>query len=278
MKKICLSLLLCLACFSVTVQAQHPISFGFTSGWGGGTMYTDEIQASGTISIDPFWVIPIGLQARYMINDRWAVQARGMFYWSSYNVRTVSPEGWTSIRFYDNPHGGIEFGVVRRVPLRGERLFFSVEAALSYQANVNAGSGCGSSASGDFSGMDTLWQVSRNQREGDPFFPSGHLRLNLEHDFLWGKRPFSIIAGVYASHSFVGYGRGFMESWNGLDIETTPFQVGGNPNQPTAVRPVWNCNTPASRPADAAHSWTDWGASVGLQFSILFHMTRIEEE
>ncbi|MEL6852209.1 MAG: hypothetical protein AAFP92_27120, partial [Bacteroidota bacterium] len=220
---------------------------------------------------------PVGLQARYTLNERWALQARAMVYWSTFNVRQSSPNVWVSgIAYFENTQGGLELSAMRRIALPAPDLFLAVEGGLSLQKSEIDRDWCASTAGGFVaSAADTLFRTTRVNYQGEGAFLSGHLRLNLEYDFQIGRRPITIAAGLYANHALTPFWTAQAEGWEAIALETEAIRPFGDPNAaPIGFQPQWDCETEVMDAPDATNSWQNYGLSAGLQFSLLFHLSR----
>ncbi|MEL6672517.1 MAG: hypothetical protein AAFR61_10005 [Bacteroidota bacterium] len=275
--------LLCLGGWLNTqgLQAQQSISVGLTYGWGIGLISGVEESPPNLLEINNFFVAPAGLQFRWAKNDRWAFQARGLLYRSSFRIWQWGPDrlltGWTDI---ENRQGGLEVSALRRIPLSKKGIFLALEGGLSLQAHEIGREGCATVATApSVNPADSLFQTTKVYFQGQPLFLSGHFRLNLEYDFRLLRAPVTMVASLNANHALFPAWRAETESWEALPLETAAFQPFPDRNPGLVLfQPIWTCETEVMDTPDATtNTWQNNGLSFGLQLSLLFNLTRLPQ-
>ncbi|MEL6672515.1 MAG: hypothetical protein AAFR61_09995 [Bacteroidota bacterium] len=255
---------------------QPSVSVGITTGWGIGSLSTGNIDSGNLLRVGNFLVIPAGIQSRISLNESWSVQVRAMLYSSQFSVQRRVGNVW---RFLpgnlDQTHGGLELSAVRRLLRLSPSFFLSAEAGLSLQVKPNQQTGCLPTATASqVNETDTLFLASRLSFQGKPAFVAGHLRVGLEYDFQWGRRPVTVTAGGYLKHALHAFWEGELALWNTLPLEAEPVWGRWDPTgDPIGYLAEWNCGTEASLAPETTHQWRDYGFSFGLQASFLFRLS-----
>ncbi|MEL6672518.1 MAG: hypothetical protein AAFR61_10010 [Bacteroidota bacterium] len=269
MKKLLFLFCFCSLLTFSEVQAQRPISVGLTSGWGAGWLHLEPGPGTSSLRTEPFLVIPIGVQARLPLRGPWSLHLGATYYSSRYGVNPGRLWFGDLLVHMDNSRGSLEVGLARRKRLKASSWFWSVEAGMALQSRAPGSGGC-MGGGVDADSLDRF-TVFRTKGLGERVNPALQLRLSLEREVQWGKRPVSLVAGLYLNQGLGAFWEGLAQSREGeaVGIEML-LPVGASRRVAAFSPPLWHCHGEATRGLEHTVAWRDFGSSAGLHFALLF--------